>query len=147
MGRSERVPGVSDVPRTGDVFWCEKFPGLHGNPPKDRYAVVISPPDKLPDEDGNYLVVPTSESSHSKYKISLPNRTQNPQTSSGLPDPCDAVCDEYKLVKADALTKWVGDLRTHRVEDLQDAVRRVIAERRAAKQAAQLKAANVPIRP
>jgi mRNA-degrading endonuclease toxin of MazEF toxin-antitoxin module len=127
---------VNDLPRTGDVFWCKDFPGLHGNDPKDRYAVVISPPDKLPDSDGNYLVVPTSKSSLSQYKVPLPNYASHPQTTSGLPEPCDAVCDEYKLVKPSVLTEWKGDLRTHRVDELQDMVRKFIRDRREAKQAA-----------
>ena len=120
---------MTDAPNTGDVFWCKNFPGLHGNSDKSRYAVVISPPDRLPDERGCYLVVPTSCSSLSAHVVKLPNKTDNPQTTSGLPDPCVAVCDEYKLVDGGVLTTWIGDLRTPTVSLLQDTVRGVVQQR------------------
>lgn len=121
---------VTQPPFTGDVFWCERFPGLHGNPEKERYAIVISPPDRLPDAHGHYLVVPTSSSSlKSRWAVQLPNRADNPNTSSGLPEPCSAVCDEYKLVPAGVLTRWVGDLRSPLVTKLQTLVREVVVSR------------------
>jgi mRNA-degrading endonuclease toxin of MazEF toxin-antitoxin module len=128
------VADVKDAPHTGDVFWCAEFPGLHGNQTKERYAVVIAPPDKLPDDDGNYLVVPTSASTASKFAFKLPNRADQPQTTSGLPSRCWAVCDEYKLVKLDVLTEWKGDLRTTTVTRLQQIVLAVKEERKATDQ-------------
>lgn len=125
---------VSEAPYTGDVFWCSDFPGLHDHADKDRYVVVISPPDKLPEQGGSYLVVPASCSTLSTHKVKLPNKTENPQTTSGLPMPCFAVCDEYKLVDQSVLTTWVGDLRTPTVALLQAKVRSVVAARLAEKE-------------
>jgi mRNA-degrading endonuclease toxin of MazEF toxin-antitoxin module len=122
--------------RTGAVFWCEKFPGLHGHEPKERYCVVISPAAKLPrpkDPDGAYLVVPTSTSSLSAFALPLPSLGDNPQSSSGLPRACCAVCDEYKLVKREVLTRYVGHLRTPTVTKLQELVAAVVQARLAAK--------------
>lgn len=121
---------VAELPCTGDVFWCEQFPGLHGHAAKDRYAVVVSPHGKLPDTKGNYLVVPTSESSLSTFAVRLPSLTEYPQTSSGLPNPCVAVCDEFRFLKAEQLTRWVGDLRTPTVHRIQKRILEFIHTRK-----------------
>jgi mRNA-degrading endonuclease toxin of MazEF toxin-antitoxin module len=128
---------VSDLPYTGDVYWCALYPGLHGHAAKPRFCVVISPPDKLPeDENGTYLTVPTSESTLSQFAIGLPNKADTPQTTSGLPRPCKAVCDEYKLVPLSTLTTWKGDLRTPLVSKLQNLVLKVMQARKAEREAA-----------
>jgi len=136
-----------EAPQTGDVFWCEDFPGLHGHEPKSRWAVVVSPPDQLPDKDGNYLVVPTSESTLSKYIIKLPNEADTPQCTSGLPKPCSAVCDDFKLVKVGALTKRVGDLRTPTVARIQQLVLLVVKERTAQREIEAKRSAPAPASP
>lgn len=128
-----RVNDVNEKPHTGDVFWCESFPGLHGHAPKERYAIVISPPSKLPDKNGCYLVVPTSASTLSTWTVELPNRQEHRQTTSGLPSPCKAVCDEYKIVKPEVLTRLVGDLRTPMVARIQEVVSDFIKDRLAKK--------------
>lgn len=125
---------MTDAPSTGDVYWCENFPGLQGNPAKSRYAIVISPKDLLPDPldgQGKYLVVPSSASARpSPRNIPLPNRTTNPSTTSGLPCTCHAVCEEYRMVGVEVLTRRVGDLRTALVARLQEVVSEIIEERR-----------------
>lgn len=86
---------------------------------------MIAPKDKLPDEEGLYLVVPVSASASaaSRWVVPLPNRETDPSTSSGLPRACAAVCDEYRRVPRAAVTRLVGDLRTNTVRRLQDTVR------------------------
>lgn len=119
---------------TGDVFWCADFPGLHGNKNKDRYAVVISPKDKLPDpSNGLYLVIPTSCSTLSTYAVKLPNKAEDPNTTSGLPEICFGVCDEFQWVSIHALTAKVGDVAEHWVTALRSQGNRAYLDKKKSK--------------
>lgn len=95
-------------PKIGEIYHVTDFPGLHGNPAKSRYCIVVHPSERLK-RDG-VLVVSTSSSSLSKYKVPLPNRRDNPGCATGLPRPCDAVCDEVRLMPAELLIDRVGVL-------------------------------------
>ena len=87
----------------------ESCPGLHGNEAKPRFVIIISPDEQINSTD-RVLVIPTSSSSLSAYKIPLPNRGQYPNCKSGLPQPCDAVCDEPKLIPVADLIDYRGCL-------------------------------------
>ena len=113
----------------GDVFWCESFPGLHGHEEKERYRAIIGDPNRTPDNDGRYLVVPTSSSSLSKHKVRMTTREDHPACRTGLPKACFAVCDEYKLLAREQLTKLAGSISTATVDRLNELVQQVVVER------------------
>ena len=117
----------------GDVFWCKSFPGLHGHGDKERYCAVVGNPDLTPDNKGRYLVVPTSSSSLSEYKVRMPTREDHPACKTGLPEACDAVCDEYRLLTREQLTKSVGSTSTVMVDRINELVGQVIQRRLAKK--------------
>jgi len=90
----------------GQVFFVRNFPGLHGSVSKDRYVVVIHPADKLGEE--SLMAVAASRSSLSHYKVSLPNRADNPGCETGIPHRCSAVCCAYKFISKALLTDCRG---------------------------------------
>lgn len=94
-------------PAQGDVYHAPTCPGLHGNPAKPRYVVVIHPNDK-PLVNERVLVIPTSSSSISKFLVPMPTRETHKGCATGLPRRCDAVCDQPKWIPFRELDERVG---------------------------------------
>ena len=92
--------------RTGAIHILSQCPPLHGQELKNRPVVVIAvEPDKL---DVLLVAVSTTVLSSVTDRIQLPDRSTQPQTTSGLKEPSWAVPEWYLRVQVQSLDKKIG---------------------------------------
>lgn len=93
----------------GSIYLLKHCPPLHGEEKKDRPVVVIGP---IPNY-GKVLIVAISSSVKASVRdrIALPDRTTDPQSTTGLDQPCWAVPAWYAAVTPKRLGgKKIGQL-------------------------------------
>lgn len=86
--------------RQGQVYWIDDCPPLDGDEAKRRPVVVVSPTSEIRRDLRPVIVVAVSTTALERYRdrVRLPNRQDNPNTTSGLPRRCWAIPDWWLLV-------------------------------------------------
>jgi len=93
--------------RVGSVYWLEKCKPIDGGKPKDRPVVVVIVPPDPKDPASLAIVVAVSTSANElmdKDIVHLPDKSTQPQCTSGLEKPCAAIPRWYLPVPGEKLT-------------------------------------------
>lgn len=91
--------------RPGGIHILPECPPLHGDELKDRPVVVIS---AYPEDGIVVVAVSTKVSLSVQDRVRLPDRSTQPQTKSGLWEPCWAVPEWYLVVRVEELGRKIG---------------------------------------
>ncbi len=105
--------------RVGQVYWLDDCPSLDDDNIKQRPVVVIHV-----HSSGKVLVVAvTTKPRPSEHdQVKLPNRRDNPRTTSGLADPCWAVPRWFFPIEPNRLMDCCGYVSGRVLHDILTAV-------------------------
>ncbi len=115
------MPAPRDL-KQGDIFWLPDCPAIEGDQLKKRPVIVVFTPSSLQQEEAIVVAVSTSVLESETDRISLPNRSNEPQTKSGLRKVCWAVPRWYFPIKPERLTDYCGRLVGRKLTEVVGAV-------------------------